>query len=71
LHQLHGTTAGLVVPIGEWRWLQRIESASLIGLPVISIPTAPTSFLFNSAGLPETARQQKAALRASVGKRVT
>jgi hypothetical protein len=30
------------VPIGEWRWLQRTESASLIGLPVISIPTAPT-----------------------------
>jgi hypothetical protein len=34
------------VPIGEWRWLQRIESASLIGLPVISIPTAPTKHPF-------------------------
>src|ERR1700691_5745664 len=39
------------VPVGERRWLQRIEGASLIGLLVISIPTAPTkAFCFQSIG---------------------
>ena len=37
-----GLTLVPFVPIGEWRWLQRAEGASLIGLHVVSIPTAPT-----------------------------
>ena len=37
------------VPVSEWRWLQRAEGASLIGLLVTSIPAAPTEvFCFQS-----------------------
>ena len=43
----------------------RINNLRIFSVALSPIPTAPTSFLFHSTGLPETARQQKAAVRAA------
>ena len=57
----------LFVPVGWGRRLQRIEGKSLILVLVVSIPTAPTSFLIHLTGLVKSARQQKAALTSKTG----
>jgi hypothetical protein len=41
-----------------------IKNLRVFNVAISSIPTAPTSFLFDSTGLAKSARQQKAAIRA-------